>query len=96
MSLGWAETAFFNGSERIRTREGPGGKGPEKTFQHRGCTKSFSFFIIHARLSQMLFMALQATDWQRKVFFSLFFSFFFPLQMFGRKKNLQYKKKKKS
>jgi len=34
-------------------------------------------------------MALQATNWQLKLFSSLFLIFPFPLQMFGRKENLQ-------
>lgn len=38
---------------------------------------------------RVLSMALQATDWQLKLFFSLSFSFFLLLQMFGRKENLQ-------
>lgn len=56
----------------LGTREVSGGKGPKKTFQHRGCMKSVSFFIIHARVSQGAFHGFASNRLAAKTVFLSF------------------------
>lgn len=77
MSLAWAEPTFLMAQSMLGTWEVPGGTGPKKTFQNRGRMNPFSLFVIHVHF-RVIFVALQATDWQLNLFFSLFLSFLFP------------------